>query len=256
MLGWNQHRPRAGLLGDGEIALGEAEQIVGARHGAPSQFVGLGRIDADIEASRLQFPHRGLELGEGRIGQAAEIDHVGPRGAQGVGASENRLDAQLRSIDDLGEDLERMAGQIETCAGLAEKRGQILQFIGAALEGPLKRLRQARKVSAAAARNNDAVGIDRAGHPAHKNGFGHQRRDLHPHVEDRPVERRGLHALEDLLEAALGKAAGQEQNPLPHAATLLRRSAIASRSSPIELTVVTPTKPPRRSRFSRSIARG
>ena len=30
VLGRDQHRPRAGLLGDGEIALGEAEEIVGA----------------------------------------------------------------------------------------------------------------------------------------------------------------------------------------------------------------------------------
>ena len=39
MLGRNQHRSRAGLFGDREIALGEAEEIVGAGGSAPAQFV-------------------------------------------------------------------------------------------------------------------------------------------------------------------------------------------------------------------------
>ena len=149
-----------------------------------------------------------------------------------------------------------MARQIESRAGLAEKHRQIFQFIGAALEGHAKFLSQAREVGAATARDDDAVGVDRARQPAHEDGFGHQRRDLYPDTEDRPVERRRLHALQDLLETALGEAAGQEQNTFPHAATLLRRCAIVSPSSAIESTVVTPAKPPSRSRFSKSIGRG
>ena len=160
---------------------------------------------------------------KGRVRQAPEIDHIGALGAQKLGARENRLGAHLRSLDNLGEDPQRMARQIERRAGLAEKRRQVLQFIGAALEGSLELLREARKVGAAAARDDHAIGFERARQPAHENGLGHQRRDLHPHVEDRPVERRRPQPLQDLLEALLSEAAGQEQNPLPHAATLLRR---------------------------------
>ena len=179
-----------------------------------------------------------------------------PSARKSFGASEDRLEAHLRRIDDLSEDAQRMARQIESRSGLAEKHWQVFQFIRAALEGHAKFLRQAREVGAAAARDDHAIGVNRARQPAHEDGFGHQRRNLYAHVEDRPVERRRRHALQDLLETLLGEAAGQEQNALPHAATLLRRCAMASRSSAIESTVVTPAKRPRRSRFSKSIGRG
>ena len=39
MLGRNQHRSRAGLFGDREIVLGEAEEIIGAGGSAATQFV-------------------------------------------------------------------------------------------------------------------------------------------------------------------------------------------------------------------------
>ena len=82
----DQDRPRSGLFGDREIVLGEAEQIIGAGRAASTQLVGLGRIDADRQSPRLQFSHRLLEMGEGRVRQATEIDHVGAVGAQGFGA--------------------------------------------------------------------------------------------------------------------------------------------------------------------------
>ena len=134
MLGRNQHRSRAGLFGDGEIVLGEAEEIIGAGGSAPTQFVRVGRIDADSQSPRLQFSHRIFEMGEWRIRQAPEIDDVGALGAQEFGASDNRLEAHLRRIDDLSEDAQRMARQIESRSGLAEKHRQVFQFIGAALE--------------------------------------------------------------------------------------------------------------------------
>ena len=252
----DQHRPRAGLLGDREIALGEAEEVIGAGGAAPTQLVGLGRIDADRQSPRLQFPHRLLEMGERGVGQATEIDHVGALGAQDLGARDNRLEADLRSIDDLGENPERMARQIERGAGLAEKRRQVLQLVGSALKRPAEFLRQAREVGAAAAGDDHAVGVERARQPAHQDWLGHQRRDFYAHVEDRPIERRRRHALQDLLEPALREAAGQKQNALRHAAISPRRRAIASRSSASVSTVVAPAKRPRRSRFSKSIGRG
>ena len=195
-------------------------------------------------------------MGEWRIRQASEIDDVGALGAQEFGARENSLETHLRRIDDLGEDAQSMARQIESRSGLAEEHWQVFQFIGAALERNAKFLSQAREVSTAAARDDNSIGVDRARQPAHEDGFGHQRRNLHPHTQDRPVERRRLHALQDLLETALGEAAGQKQNAFTHTGTLLRRCAIVSPSSAIELTVVTPSKRPSRSRFSKSIGRG
>ena len=172
------------------------------------------------------------------------------------GAPENCLEAHLRRIDDLSEDAQSMARQIKVCAGLAEKHWQVFQFIGSALERNAKLPSQAREVGAATAGDDNAIGIDRARQPAHEDGFGHQRRNLDPDTQDRPVERRRRHALQDLLEPILGEAAGQKQNAFPHTGTLLRRCAMASLSSAIESTVVTPAKRPRRSRFSKSIGRG
>ena len=145
VLGRNQHRSRAGLFGDREIALGEAEEIIGAGGAAATQFVWVSRIDADSQSPRLQFSHGVLEMGERGIRQAPEIDHVGALDAQEFGARENRLEADLRRIDDLGEDSERVARQIERRSGLAEKRWQVFQFIGAALERDAKFLSQARR---------------------------------------------------------------------------------------------------------------
>ena len=195
-------------------------------------------------------------MGERGVRQATEIDHVGALGAQGLGPGDDRLDAHLRRVDDLGENPQRVARQIERSAGLAEKRRQVFQFVGSALEGRAEFLRQARKVRAAAARDDHAIGVERARQPTHQDGLGHQRRDFYADVHDRPVERRRRHALQDLLEPALRQAAGQKQDALLHAAISLRRRAIASRSSAIESTVVAPAKRPRRSRFSRSIGRG
>src|SRR5208283_3605344 len=48
----DQHWPRAGLFGDRNIALGEAEQVVGAGRAASTQLLGLGRIDADRQSPR------------------------------------------------------------------------------------------------------------------------------------------------------------------------------------------------------------
>ena len=95
MLGRNQHRSRARLFGDSEIALGEAEEIIRAGGAAATQFVWVSRIDADGQFPRLQFSHGVLEMGEWRIRQAPEIDDVGALDAQEFGARENCLEAQL-----------------------------------------------------------------------------------------------------------------------------------------------------------------
>ena len=252
----DQHRPRAGLFGDRETALGEAKEIVGAGGAAPPQLVGLGRIDADRESPPLQFSHGLLEMRKRRVRQATEIDHIGSLGAQGFGAGENRFEADLRSIDNFGENSQRMARQIDRSARLAKKLRQVFQFVGSALERSIEFLGQSRKVGAAAAGDDHAVGIERARQSPHEDGLGHQRRDLDPHVQDRPVELRRRHALQDPFEATLREAPGQEQNALFHVAISPRRRAIASRSSARESTVVAPAKRPRRSRFSRSIGRG
>src|SRR4029077_1883095 len=121
----------------------------------------------DSQSPRLQFSHGVLEMGKWGIRQAPEVDDVGPLDAQEFGACENCFEAQLRRIDDLSEDAQSMARQIEGRAGPAEKHWQVFQLIGAALERSAKFLSQAREISAAAARDDDAIGVDRARQPAH-----------------------------------------------------------------------------------------
>src|ERR1700733_5200201 len=133
--------------------LGEAEEIIGAGDSPPAQFVRVSRVDADSQSPRLQFSHGIFEVGEWRIRQASEIDDVGALDAQHFGASDNGLEAHLRRIDDLSEDAQRMARQIEGCSGLAEKHWQVFQFIGTALERHVKFLSQPREVSATTARD-------------------------------------------------------------------------------------------------------
>ena len=143
-------------------------------------------------------------MGERRIRQAAEIDDVGALGAQGFGASENRLEARSAKRR---RSRRRCAARGAT--NRAPRRpcrrnaGRSFNSSGPRWNGApnscARRARSARQRPGTI----DAIGVDRARQPAHEDGFGHQRRDLDADVEDRPVERRRLHALQDLLEAAL-----------------------------------------------------
>src|SRR5664279_5042662 len=98
-----------------------------------------------------------------------------------------------------------MARQVERGANLAKERRQVFQFIGSTPEGSFKFKRKALEVGPTASRNNHAIGVKRTGQPAHKYGFGHQRRDLDPDVKDRPLELCRPHLLQDLLETLLSE---------------------------------------------------
>src|SRR4029077_4741283 len=124
MLGRNQHRSCSRFFRARKIALGEAEEIIGAGGSAAAQFFWVSRIDADRQSPRLQFSHCIFEMEEWRIRQAPEIDEVGALGAQQFRASDNRLDAYLRRIDNLSKDAQHMARQIESRSGLAKKHWQ------------------------------------------------------------------------------------------------------------------------------------
>ena len=82
------------------------------QYGEAGEFVPIGRIDADGVALRLQGGDRLFHMRKGRIGQAAEIDHIGAVRAHGLGARHHLFDGQGRRIDDFGEDAHRMAREI------------------------------------------------------------------------------------------------------------------------------------------------
>ena len=72
---------------------------------------------------------------------------------------------------------------------------------------------------AAAARQHDLVGLDGLGQPPRDDVLGHQRRDLDPDIEHRPVEAR-VHAAEHGLEPGPRQMSGQEQDVFSHVRSL------------------------------------
>ena len=60
-------------------------------------------------------------MGERRIRQTSEIDDIGALGAQDFRTNEEGLEANLRRINDLSENAQCMARQIQSRSGLTEK---------------------------------------------------------------------------------------------------------------------------------------
>ena len=98
---------------------------------------------------------------ERRVGQAAEIDHVGAargevaaraRIASGVSAEASTISAKIR-----------MSWRVRSSSpsGAAEKGRQVLELVGPALDGHAEMPRTGPEIGAAAARQHDAVGPDR-----------------------------------------------------------------------------------------------
>ena len=100
----NQDRRHRIFAGDVERRLGEAEQKIRARCRAAFEFAGIGKIDAYFMPRRLQRAHAIFKMREGRVGQTAEVDHVGAVGAHFCGAVEDFINGEIRRIDDLAED--------------------------------------------------------------------------------------------------------------------------------------------------------
>ena len=191
----DQHRRRGHLIGDMQRLLVEAEQIVGARLASAQQLVRVRGIDARRVAVLLECANRLLEMGKGRVGQAAEIDHIGALVRIILGPLQDLLDGHGRGVDDLGENLDVVFGHVRRLARAAEIDGNVLDLVRAAQHRHAIVRAQAIEVGAAAAGQHDLVGLDRLRQPPQDDLFGHQRRNLHPDVEHLPVEA-GLHAFE------------------------------------------------------------
>ena len=93
------------LVSDAKRLLVEAKQVVGARFAATQQLARVGGIHADLVALLLQRPDRLLKMRKGRVGQAAEIDHIGAALGIGLRALHDVVDRERRGVDDLGKDL-------------------------------------------------------------------------------------------------------------------------------------------------------
>ena len=165
---------------------------------------------------RFQRRDRLLQMREGRVGQAAEIDHIRSGGAVLVGAGEDLVQRQGRRLDDLGEDAHVVAAQIDRTAGAAEMARQVLQIVRPALEGRAELGRERRQIHPRPPGEEDSRGTgQRPQPPAHDLG-GHQRGDLDADGPHLPIEVVRSHALQRALEPPLGKAAGQEEDALGH----------------------------------------
>ena len=81
-------------------------------------------------------------------------------------ARQDGLDAERGRVDDLGEDAHVVARKIDAAAALAEKRRQILQLLGAALERHAEFGCKPGEIGAATTGHHNPVGIDRSRQPA------------------------------------------------------------------------------------------
>ncbi len=218
-LGRNEDRRCGGVGCEIERVLGQAEHEVGSRPRAARELVGRSRVHADAEPGRFQLPDRILEMPERRIRQAAEIDHVGARLPHRASAGQDGIDRERRCIDDLGEDADVVARQVEAAA-LAEIGRQVLELVRTALERQAERGGQMVEVGTAPPRHEDAIRRHGPRQASRDDGFGHQRGDLHADVEDGPVEAGIAQARQDLLEAGSRQMPRQEQDMLTHALVL------------------------------------
>lgn len=207
-------------------------------------------------AAALEFGDGFLEVREGRLGQAAEVDDVGAVGGVLARAADDGLDGQARRVDDLGENFHRIAREVAALRFLAEVLGQVGELLGAAPHRQPQLGGERLEVAAAAPRHHDPVETARLGEAAADQLGGHQRRHLQAELAHLPLEAAGREALERGAQGRLGQAAGQEEDALhaPSHSAMRARSAAAS-SAGLATTVVA-SKPRRRSLLSRSMRRG
>ena len=191
-------------------------------------------------------------MAEGRVRQAAQVDHVGAGPPVGFGPRDDFFEAQGRGLDDLGEDAHVVARQVGRPALAAEELRQVGEIVGAALEGYAEVAPQLVQVAAEAPRQDHPVGREGPVEAAAQQVVGHEGGDLDPEVAHLVLEVHGRHGPEHLLEALARQGAGQEEEPFRHAS----RSPIArSRASRLSTTVVA-SKLLSRSAFSKSMRRG
>ena len=199
--------------------------MVDASRDRAGEFVPIGRIDADGVALRLQGGDRLFHMRKGRIGQAAEIDHIGAVRAHGLGARHHLFDGQGRRIDDFGEDAHRMAREIRRRSLSAEMGGQVGEFVRPALEGHAEMRREPVQIGAASAGQHDAIGLHGTLQAPLDDVAGGKRRDLDPDIGDRPVEIGLAEAYEKPFEPWMGQMPGQEENAFARHGRLCRRSS-------------------------------
>ena len=161
MRGRDQHRHGGRSRRDVERVFGEAQQEIRAGASAAPQFVGIGGIDADLTAGRLRArAPLSSRWGNGVSGRQPRSMTSAPAARIAAGAREDRVDAERRRIDDLGENAHVVARQIGRRAAPAEKSRQVLQLVGPALERHAEIGGERVEIGAAAA------GHDRRGRPA------------------------------------------------------------------------------------------
>ena len=83
----HQHRCSARFGGEVKRRFVEAEEELRTRLSARTQFLAFGGIDADHKLLGAQSVNGIMQMRKRRIGQAAEVDHIGTGGAHGTRAT-------------------------------------------------------------------------------------------------------------------------------------------------------------------------
>ena len=242
----DQHRRYRISAGDVERCLGQAQQEIRPRRRAALEFAGIGGIDAHFVPGRLQRAHAILKMRKRRIGQAAEIDHIGALSAHLCRAAQDFVDGDARGIDDLAENADVVVGEIRWPPAAAEKGRQVGNLVRPALDFDAEFARQRIDIGAAAAWQDDPVGLDRARHAAQDDRFRHQCGDLHPDIENAPGERRRAEAVHRLDETRRGEMSGQKQDTFGHTSLFKRAARAGPESARAKIPSALPARRPAR----------
>src|SRR6266851_6386530 len=141
-LGRDEHRQSAHLGKEVKHGLVEAEHEFRSGASGTPELVAIGGVDADREAGTVQRSDRVLEMVKGRSRQAAEIYDIGAFGSELAGAVKDRLDRKMRCLDNLRENPDIVATEVDTLALAPESRRKVVKVFRAALDRQAEFLRQ------------------------------------------------------------------------------------------------------------------
>src|SRR5215471_855237 len=190
-----------------------------------------------------------------RIWETPKVDHIGPGGTHCARTTQDGIDSERGGINDFRKYSNIMAGKIKVASAFSKIGGKVLQLIRPPLEWNAEFSAQTVQIRAASSGQQHAASVQCVRNAAPDDGFGHQRRDLNPDINNRPAKSWVIHAAEDFLQAWLGQMAGQEGNMFGHGSSCLRCES-APRSSSRFSTTTTSLHDFSRAVFSRSICRG
>ena len=158
----------------------------------------------------------------------------------------------MRSLYELGKDETVVTAQIRGISLASEKGRQVFQGVWPALHRHVVVAAEFIEVAAAAARNENAVGITDFGNTAADELWRHQGGDADTDLLGFVHETGGLHGIENPVQLPFGEPSCQEEDFFRHSLLAM----MACSSAAMLPTTSVASKSFRRSTFSRSTRRG